>query len=462
MPLGRHPRFGTHRATLLGSVFASAWFLGCGNADDARDRAITAATEAAFGEDERLSVDIAPGAILQVVEEDEPVVTARAAAPYPVVGFDNGRAVTQALVLVLTNGDVDAALNPIALPLPADARQDPDCADIGSDATLIYGPQAPSAAAGTTLTFRVEVPPCTRLELHAQPATDVDAVRVAVVGSANGQTGFVDDALRTARALDVDFVHVLGNVALAGDSPAYSTVNGLFQDASMPFAVSMGSQDARRYEDQFIETFGTPDYMMDIGHVRLANLDSSGSLLSEAQFRSLERLSPGRVPGVVLTHEAPLPVGTAPGWRNGAQAARLIERAGGRGFVALVSGAASGADRRTIGELQLEEIGGADRGNAERTLAVITIERPWSVLDPCDDSLDCGGTRVCDLGFCRQLCASDADCGDGCPAGSPCACLAGTCGVPCATDDACPGAAPSCELGACRLDPVINIETMGF
>ncbi len=447
------------RPVFAAALALTATLAACGDTIGDRTDVAESLAQARFGEDNRQAVEILPGVVLSAeVGDDETALQVRATGPYPTVNVDNGTVVAGRVTLELQNGDPDAVFVPTLAPLTEDGRKDPDCdaAEFDGLSEVVLAPVSP-ASEGTTLTFELDIPRCSRMQLVAQPAADTDAVHIAILGAVQGDARFLGNLLADMATDLPDHVHVLGN--MGGTRAALTDTLAELEATGVPYSVSLGQQDVRA--DLYTELLGPGDYLTQIGHVRFLNIDSANNLVSSPQVTLVSGLDTGTPPGIAVTYAAPMAVGASPGWRSAQLAGRMIGALDAAGFDHIFAGAGARASAREFGGLQLTDLGAGDGAGDTDRVAWVTITRPWSVLTPCDTNADCdgdgGGVERCEAGFCRTECTADSDCAGACPLDSDCGCFQARCGVLCTESADCPGASPECVSSQCVLDPVISV-----
>lgn len=404
-----------------------------------------------FGDDDQMSLQLVPGRVSSIeAEETQFSVSVVATGPFPSVTVDNGTLSAQEISLTLGNVRPSWEFASRVGALASSARRDPGCSsDVDDQGVLLLASATPLAVSGTTASFEFQVPPCSRLELRAQPAENDESVRIAVVGAPRGDGAYLRDALATVLELNVDYVQFLGDVGFSNDAVAFDQFETSVRETGTPFGALIASQD-RFAQTEFISRFGGSDYSTPVGQMRWIAVDTASGELNDAQFAELTSVAPRRPPGVYVSSVAPLPFGTTRGLRSAAQGARLIEELSRRGVRLALSAGGPRHASRDFGEVSVYDLAGA--GADSPSLALLEFRRPWPALTSCTTSVDCDGDERCNRGFCRTPCVGD----DVCASGERC--VAEVCRVSCDSDDQCPGPLPECVENVCDLDPTVEIS----
>jgi len=412
-----------------------------------------------FGEDDRLAVEIDRGVVISIVEEGQDVaeIALRAAGPFPIISLDNGTITDRELNLVIANVHDEGIFAPQTMALAPSARRDPTCAsdDARARATVLLGLLNASGGEDNTARLTLRVPACSRLQIHAQPARDTDEFRIAIVSALSGDPGALDDAIAAVRSVDADFIQFLGDVSFTDDTGDFDGFLDAVATLGTPYGLALGAGDVDA-ANAYIATFGAADLMNPVGHARYLMLDTADGRLFDPQFETLNTIPTSRPPGLVVTYTAPIAFGVTPGLRSVHQGARLLEALAARGFQDIVVNGGPRTEGHSFGAERV--IGLSDGGASDDSeLALATIRRPWSVLNPCVTSADCSGSERCDRGFCRQPCQNLEACTTGWACGG-----AGYCERTCDGPADCPGAAPQCTLGRCMLDPSVELDLLSY
>lgn len=433
---------------LLTGVVAAA----CTNPATERTALAEAAATERFGEDNRRSVDIVPGVVTSIEATADPVeIVVRGTGPYPVFGVDNGVLGVFSGTLIVDNLALDATFVPTLTTLPSDGRSDPNCdSTIYTDrGDVVLAPLTPRSISGTRLTFDVEIPACSRVQVQAQPAADVEEVRIGVLAALQGDRPYLQAAITAASDLGVDHVHVLGDAQLGVDTTPYETLIEAFDAAGIPVSVSMGARDLRDGPSVFIEALGPGDFTSAIGRARFLNLDSSQHEISSPQLSEISQVADDGQPGVVVTYRSPVGLGTDRGWRSLALVGRTLEALSARSFDTVLGGGGHATAARTFAGMTHITL-----SHEVDALALVRIARPWPILSACDDATPCS-SGTCIRGFCRTACGNETACEDACVQ-PPCTCSEGVCAPACSVDADCPAPAATCRDGACVMTPTIE------
>lgn len=440
---------------------------GCADETSSRFGMQAAAGTIGMGPDERITARIAPGLAIEVADKTTFFdLRLRSSAPFPTVYLDNGTLDDQRVEVTLEN--IDPVANAFARlrRLPSETRRDPRCGDDEetevADVLLAPIDVRPSVDEPKTARLTLSVPPCRTLSVSLSLPRETREYRVAVFGNAGGSTDFVADALDAARVADANYVHFLGGVASRSRVSPFAAVAALADAAPMPVGATPSPGDIRAGAQSYVDAWGQTDFSTRIGWTRLLVLDTADRRLSAEQFELLDSVALSRQPGFALFSVGPFDLGGIDdnGFRSSQQADRLYTRLVRRGFRDVLSSLGNGFTRTRFGDLRLYDTGGERASATDRHMVLIRLTRPWPALVACVYDVDCASDEFCDLGFCRERCASDADCDD---VGDRCDRSGGTCRIACAEPSDCPVPSPECGSdGFCDLEPTIDVERVFY
>ena len=170
-----------------------------------------------LGPDGRIGVQVSPGR--PSVERDDGALAVRvlASAPWPTVRFSNGTVEPQQLEATFTNVDIDADWSATVAAIVASARRDPQCTQerFTERGEVVVAPPALDVLDATTLRVSVGLEACTSLSLQSALSSDAPTLRLAVIGPANGDLGWLGRALNAAVRAEPDVIVSLGGVRSA-------------------------------------------------------------------------------------------------------------------------------------------------------------------------------------------------------------------------------------------------------
>lgn len=350
-----------------------AW-AACGDPVEARYQAQLDANLVQFGDDGRVAVQVQPGRPTFDGDEAALAVRVRSSVPWPALTVSNGTTDPQEIEVTLQNVDVDADWSAVLGAIAADARRDPQCtqAPFSTRQDVVVAPPEVRALDPTTARLRIGLEACTSLSLESALASSVGAVRLVVVGPADGDMAWLGRALNAAVALEPDVVVSLGSVRAGGGG--FSAAADRFAATGTPRVVVFGRGD-RRAPEGFRATFGQTDYAWSLGSVSALVLDTADARLSEPQFELIQSVAPLGA-GWFATDTFPMGADPDDGFRSQPQAMRVIE--GLR--VAEITHAFAAADARTqsatFAGIELRRLLGGRRSQ-DNGVWVLEVADPW-------------------------------------------------------------------------------------
>lgn len=359
-------------------ALALAWSASCGDAVEDRLEQGDAVSTARFGELGRLRVQVEPGRIARVEDDDGYSVTVRAAAPFPGLVLANGTDRSTRMRVRLDNVPLGARLLPALGPLSEGARRSPSCVTTpGPGAEVLLAPIAPEQEPPASLEFEVLIPRCARVAVTVALPEDTSAYTIAVIAPLDARSALIERAFAAAVRDGADHVHFLGDVGDPRRADPFASVFTHGEASGLTFGASIGRDEQRDGGSVFSEYFGPSDFVVQVGGARFAVLDTGSGRLTDGQFAMIEALE-ADVPGVVATYMAPLGTGVTPTLRSEAQGARLVNALTERGFVALFAGGGVRPSAQTFGGLAIHDLGSAP-SDAGPSIALVTVVDPLGV-----------------------------------------------------------------------------------
>jgi hypothetical protein len=356
------------------------FIVGCAEPAEVRYELQLASTSVRYGADDRIAARVLPG---RADDADEagasPLVLLHASAPWPVVLIDNGTTDAAMSVVTLENVDVNALLSARFEPLPGDGRSDARCGRSPYADLEVVEAAAPSASAdGTTLTFVLEAPPCTRVRVSLAPAAEM--VRFAVIGASDGDESWMASTLAAAE-VEADVIVVVGE--MTDRRFGFVKLGEALDAAALPYIVAMTPQARKDDASSFRSQFGQTDFRFDIGAQQMVVLDTSSAQFSESQVDFLDNIE-ARDGGVAIMHTLPVSRSTVEGFRTAYQGVAVSEALLDRGFELWV-GASTGAPlREEFGDATLWRVGAAP----DRELVVVEVSTAACDNDSCEEVVE--------------------------------------------------------------------------
>lgn len=430
------------RPSLVASTLAAlaVAFVGCGDPVSDRVGADDSRSSAAFGADDRIAVETLAARVESVDATTTPnVVSVAATLPWPTIELDNGTFDDTVVALRVTNIGATARFRPTVRPLASGARRDPRCSDvvIGGSTTFADLERLDSLDDPNDTTVRVTLPACAGVTLDVALAAADTTAEVAIVGSADGQTAWLREAIAAAEDRDVDLLYVIGG-ADDGDANPYDAVQALAASARVPVAVGFGRSD-RELAASWRRAFAPTNNHVRIGDVDLVTLDSSEGRLDARQRELVDDLGRGERTAFVIMAIPPFDPGGVDryGWRSPVQAAAFVQLLASRGVDAVFASSHARDAERTVGGVDVLNLGGARA--SDRAWVRVVIDTPHARVAACDRDTPCERGDRCVSGWCRPTCVDDADC----DATSTCDVGRNTCRPACGL---------ACDADACDAD----------
>ena len=365
----------THRhAARLGAACIALVVAACGDPVEVRHRRQLEASAVQLGPDGRIGVQVSPGR--PSVERDDGALAVRvlASAPWPTVRFFNGTVEPQQLEATFTNVDIDADWSATVAAIVAGARRDPQCTQerFTERGEVVVAPPAFDALDATTLRVSVGLEACTSLSLQSALSVDAPTLRLAVIGPADGDLGWLGRALNAAVRAEPDVIVSLGGVR----SPrgGYSAASDRFAATGAPRVVVFGRDD-RRAAGTFRATFGQTDFAWAAGRLNGLVLDTADARLAADQLELLRQVSPAGG-GWFTTDTFSMGGDATDGLRSEPQAARVVEALRRAELTQAFSSASARGQTRTFAGITLHTMLGGRRGQDDQ-LWLLDVVDPW-------------------------------------------------------------------------------------
>jgi hypothetical protein len=283
-------------------------------------------------------------------------------APSPVITVNHGNEPPTLLDLSFRNIFPDARLIPTLRTVREPAY--PGCTSDAADSRLVL---AELPGIGRPIR-RIQVLPCTSAIIRVLPRLGLgeaggEQLDFAVVGEIRGNYQVFNEAVASINAWPADFTIATGNLANSAEAIDLEDFQLAAEALEGPLVTAIGPDEILGGGAlAFHDIFGRSDFSFAVGDVRFFIMDTASSGMSEAQFSFWQDVlaSATEPVRIAVMHTPPIdPSGSRGlGFRNRAEAARLISILGEGGVGTVLTGAVGTFNHNRLGNIDFYSTGG--------------------------------------------------------------------------------------------------------